>query len=69
MELDKGENPFVVGMALKADKAKKHVSQKLIEYAAEHGIHLKIIDEYVALSDQGSFDVICQKIRRRGMTI
>jgi hypothetical protein len=67
MELDKREKPFVVGMALKADKAKKHVSQKLIDYAAEHGIHLKIIDENVSLSDQGSFDVICQKIRRRGM--
>ena len=59
--------PFIVGMALKKDKAKKHISQKLIDRAAEHGIMLKVIDENVALEDQGHFDVILQKIRRRGM--
>ena len=58
--------PFIVGMALRAEKAKKHISQKLIEYAAEHGIHLKVIDENIAIEDQGHFDAICQKIRRRG---
>jgi Inositol 1,3,4-trisphosphate 5/6-kinase pre-ATP-grasp domain len=67
MPLRKEEMTFVVGMALKAEKAKKHVSQKLIDYAAEHGIELKVIDEHVPLEDQGHFDVICQKIRRRGM--
>lgn len=65
--MEKEGQHFVVGMALKAEKAKKHISQKLIDYAAGHGIHLKVIDENVALEDQGHLDAICQKIRRRGM--
>ncbi|KAH7617751.1 hypothetical protein Ndes2526B_g07618 [Nannochloris sp. 'desiccata'] len=65
MVLEKEGQHFVVGMALKAEKAKKHISQKLIDYAAGHGIHLKVIDENVTLEDQGHLDAICQKIRRR----
>jgi len=68
MVLEKEEKHFIVGMALKAEKAKKHVSRKLIDYAAKHGIHLKVIDEFVPLEDQGHLDAICQKIRRRGMS-
>lgn len=60
------KTPFVVGMALKKEKAKKHLSQKLIDRATQHGILLKVIDEYVPLAEQGHFDVILQKIRRRG---
>lgn len=67
MVLEKEEPHFIVGMALKAEKAKKHISQKLIDYAAKHGIHIKVINEDLALDDQGHLDAICQKIRRRGM--
>ena len=61
------KKPFVVGMALKKEKAKKHLSQKLIERATQHGIIIKVIDEFIPLAEQGHFDVILQKIRRKGM--
>lgn len=60
------ERRFVVGMALKKDKASKHISQKLIQVAARRGIDIRAIDEACPLETQGPFDVILQKIRRRG---
>ncbi len=66
MVLEKDDKPFVVGMALKAEKAKKHISKKLTDYAEKHGIQLKLIDAKLPLDSQGHLDAICHKIRRRG---
>lgn len=60
------DSPFIVGMALKADKAKKHVRRELLECAESHGIRIVVIDENKSLEEQGPFDVILQKIRRPG---
>ncbi len=68
MELKRGK-PFIVGMALNAEKAEKHISPKLIDYAEKHGILLRIIDENLPLESQGTFHAICQKIRRRGTVV
>ena len=66
---DHHRQPFIVGFALKAEKASKHVSQHLIDHAAEHGIQIKIICIDRPLEDQGPFNAILQKIRRRGMYV
>lgn len=58
----------VVGLALKRDKRKKHISDKLLSAAAEAGIELRFIDKEVPLEGQGPFAAILQKVRKPGET-
>ncbi|KAL4856048.1 60S ribosomal protein L35a-3 [Chlorella vulgaris] len=54
----------VVGLALKREKRKKHISDKLLSAAAEAGIELRFIDKEVPLEGQGPFAAILQKVRK-----
>ena len=56
----------VVGLALKKEKRKKHISDKLVALAAEAGIALKFIDKELPLEQQGPFVAILQKVRKPG---
>ena len=47
-------------------QAKKHISPKLVEKAAEVGIELKILDPDKPLKDQEPFSVVLHKIRDAG---
>lgn len=47
-------------------QAKKHISPKLIERAAEAGIELKILNPEQPLEDQEPFNVVLHKIRNAG---
>lgn len=58
--------PCVVGLALKKDKRKKHISDKLVRMAAEEGIRLRFIDKELPLEEQGPFTAILQKVRKPG---
>jgi hypothetical protein len=55
-----------VGLALKKDKRKKHISDKLVRMAAEEGITLRFIDKEQPLEEQGPFAAILQKVRKPG---
>ena len=61
--------PLRVGMALKKEKSKKHITETLVKKAAESNIELVPIDEEKSLEKQGPFDIILQKIRRQGKHI
>jgi len=56
----------VVGVALKREKRKKHISDKLIRQAAEAGVTLRFVDKDVPLEQQGPFVAILQKVRKPG---
>lgn len=58
---------YTVGVALKKEKARKHIRDELVACALANGIRLVLIDEFVPLEEQGPFDAILQKIRRPGM--
>lgn len=58
--------PVVVGLALKREKRKKHISDKLVQEAANAGITLKFIDKELPLEEQGPFTAILQKVRKPG---
>ncbi len=60
---------FIVGIAIKHDKARKHINEKLIDRASGVDIAIRIIDDRRPLEKQGPFDVILQKIRRKGTSI
>ena len=57
---------FVVGMALDRNKARKHVSDKLVHQAAQAGVTLVALNMDLPIADQGKLDVILQKVRKRG---
>jgi len=57
---------FTVGVALKKEKARKHIREELLSCAERNGIKVVLIDEFRPLEEQGPFDAILQKIRRRG---
>lgn len=54
-----------MGFALRKEKAAKHVRPELVEEARTRGIEIVVIDEGRPLEQQGPFDVILQKIRRK----
>jgi len=54
-----------VGFALRKEKAAKHVRTELVEEGRARGIEIVVIDEGRPLEQQGPFDVILQKIRRK----
>eukprot|EP00890_Picochlorum_soloecismus_P001327 jgi/Picsp_1/2195/NSC_05659-R1_protein len=56
---------YTVGVALKKEKARKHVRDELLSCAERNGIKIVVIDEFRPLEEQGPFDAILQKIRRR----
>ena len=56
----------VVGIALKKEKRKKHIGDRLVAQAAEAGIELRFIDKERPLEEQGPFHVILQKVRKPG---
>ena len=56
----------VIGLALKAEKAQKHVSQALVDRAAAAGLELRLVDSARPLEEQGPFDVLLQKIGGSG---
>ena len=56
----------VVGLALKADKARKHLTQELVDRAAAAGLELRLVDCARPLEEQGPFDVLLQKLRDSG---
>ena len=58
--------PVVVGLALKKEKRKKHISDKLVQQAAGAGITMSFIDKEVPLEQQGPFTAILQKVRKPG---
>lgn len=60
------EERRVIGLALKADKAQKHVSQALVDRAAAAGLELRLVDSARPLEEQGPFNVLLQKIRDGG---
>jgi len=67
---DSATTPFPVrvarvGFALRKEKAAKHVRPELVEEARTRGIEIVVIDEGRPLEQQGPFDVILQKIRRK----
>ena len=47
-------------------QAKKHISPKLVDKAAEVGIELKVLDPDRPLEDQEPFSVVLHKIRDAG---
>ncbi|CAL5227409.1 g10367 [Coccomyxa viridis] len=55
----------VVGIALLPAKAKKHLGPKLIEKAAEMGIEIRPVHVGRPLEEQGPFDVLLHKVRRK----
>ena len=56
----------VVGIALKKDKRRKHISDRLVKQAAEAGVELRFVDKEVPLDRQGPFVAILQKVRKPG---
>lgn len=56
----------VVGLALKKEKRKKHISDRLVALAAEAGIELRFVDKEAPLEAQGPFAAILQKVRKPG---
>lgn len=58
--------PIVVGIALKKEKRKKHISDKLVTKAAEAGITIRFVDKERELEAQGPFVAILQKVRKPG---
>lgn len=58
-------SPIRAGFALRKEKARKHVRAELVEEARSRGIEIVVIDENRPLEEQGPFDVILQKIRRK----
>ena len=59
----------IVGVALKKEKAEKHIKPKLIALAADAGIELKLIDPDQSLQSQEPFSVLLHKIRDVGESI
>lgn len=59
----------IVGVALKKEKAEKHIKPKLIALAADAGIELKLIDPDQSLESQEPFSVLLHKIRDAGESI
>lgn len=55
-----------MGVALKKEKAEKHITPKLIATAAKAGIVLKLIDPDQSLESQEPFSVLLHKIRDVG---
>jgi hypothetical protein len=60
------EKVYTVGVALKKEKARKHIRDELLSCAERNGIKIVVIDEFRPLEEQGPFDAILQKIRRPG---
>lgn len=57
---------IAVGIALKREKRKKHISDKLVALAAEAGVELRFVEKDVPLEQQGPFVAIFQKVRKPG---
>ncbi|BDA40908.1 Inositol-tetrakisphosphate 1-kinase 5 [Coccomyxa sp. Obi] len=55
----------VVGIALLPAKARKHLGPKLIETASQMGIDIRPIHVGKPLKEQGPFDILLHKIRRK----
>ena len=47
-------------------QAKKHLGPKLIQKAAEMGIEIRPVHVGRPLAEQGPFDVLLHKVRRKG---
>jgi hypothetical protein len=47
-------------------QAKKHLGPKLIERAAEMGIEIRPVHVGQPLEEQGPFDILLHKVRRKG---
>lgn len=56
----------IVGIALKREKRRKHISDRLVALAAEAGVELRFVDKEVPLEQQGPFHAILQKVRKPG---
>ena len=49
-------------------QAKKHLGPKLIDKAAEMGIEIRPVHVGRPLEEQGPFDILLHKVRRKGET-
>jgi len=49
-------------------QAKKHLRPKLLATAAAAGVTIKVVNFGQPLADQGPFDVLLHKIRKKGVT-
>ena len=58
--------PVIVGIALKREKRRKHISDRLVAEAAEAGVELRFVEKDVPLEQQGPFHAILQKVRKPG---
>ena len=47
-------------------QAKKHLGPKLIQKAAEMGIEIRPVHVGQPLEEQGPFDILLHKVRRKG---
>ena len=56
----------VIGLALKEEKHRRHISQALLDKARAAGFQLKVLDPRVPLEQQGPLDAVLQKLRQPG---